>query len=51
MPELGKYTYVVLSAYGASIVLLLGIVAQSILRARRLRRELEQVERRVRRNG
>ena len=40
MPELGKYAAVVLSAYGISLFLLMGIVALSVLRARRVARAL-----------
>ncbi|PRX37894.1 heme exporter protein D [Meinhardsimonia xiamenensis] len=50
MPDLGKYALAVLSAYGVSLVLIAAIVAQSVLRARRVRRELEKAEARHR-NG
>ena len=49
MPELGKYAGAVLSAYAASLVLLAAIVVLSLWRARRVKRDLEQVE--ARRNG
>ncbi|SDN35956.1 heme exporter protein D [Lutimaribacter pacificus] len=51
MPELGKYAGAVLSSYGISLALLLLLVAVSVRRARRMRRELEEVEKRIRRNG
>lgn len=51
MPDLGKYGDTVLSAYGASIVLLVGLVAFSLWRGRRVRAEMEKVETRVKRNG
>lgn len=51
MPDLGKYTDTVLSAYGASLVLLLILVVLTLRRGRRLRAELEQVEKRIARNG
>lgn len=51
MPDLGKYGDTVLSAYGASIVLLVGLVAFSLWRGRRVRAEMEKVEQRVKRNG
>lgn len=40
MPELGKYAGAVLSAYGLSLVLIAGIVAVSVVRARRVARAL-----------
>ena len=51
MPELGKYADAVLSSYGISIALLLVLVIASVYRARRVRRELDEVEQRIRRNG
>lgn len=44
MPELGKYAGTVLSAYGASLVLLGLLVVVSWLRARRVKAALEKVE-------
>lgn len=49
MIDLGKYTIPVLSAYGASVLLLVGIVWQSIARNARARRALDQQE--ARRHG
>ncbi len=49
MPELGKYASTVLSAYGVSLVLLIGLVWWSIRAAKKARAELEKVE--ARRNG
>ena len=46
MPVLGKYADAVLSAYAVSIVLLVAIVALSLWRGRRVRSEMEDVERR-----
>ncbi len=51
MPDLGKYADTVLSAYAASILLLAALVALSLWRGRRLRREMQQMEERMRRNG
>lgn len=51
MPELGKYADAVVSAYAASMVLLLGIVVLSLWRGRRVRAEMRDVERRSKRNG
>ncbi|THH39177.1 heme exporter protein CcmD [Aliishimia ponticola] len=44
MPDLGKYAVTVLSAYGASIVLLIGLVLISLRAGRKARRALEAVE-------
>ncbi len=49
MPDLGRYAVEVLSAYGVSIALLASIVAISVARARRVRRELAEAEARQRR--
>ncbi|PSL21668.1 heme exporter protein CcmD [Shimia abyssi] len=49
IPDLGKYADTVLSAYGASIVLLVALVWWSLRAARKARIELEKVE--DRRNG
>ncbi len=51
MPDLGRYAAEVLSAYAVSLVLLAGIVAQSLWRARRVARALEAAERRARSHG
>ena len=44
MPELGKYAATVLSAYGVSIALILGLVAVSMMRAVRVKKQLRDVE-------
>lgn len=44
MPDLGKYAGAVLSAYGASLVLLAGIILISWLQARAARRRLAEAE-------
>lgn len=49
MPDLGSYAVYVLSAYAVSIVLIVGLVALSVARARKVRAELERIE--GRRNG
>ena len=51
MPDLGKYGDAVLSAYGASILLLVILVAFSIWKGRRVRAELDRVEARVGRSN
>ncbi|KMW57010.1 hypothetical protein AIOL_001968 [Candidatus Rhodobacter oscarellae] len=44
MPDLGKYAGAVLSAYGVSLALILGIVVLSVLQARRARQRLAEAE-------
>ena len=44
MPELGKYSAEVLSAYGVTIVLLVAMCAMTWVRSHRVRRALEQAE-------
>lgn len=47
MPDLGKYAGTVLASYGASMVLLVAIVALTIWQGVRMRRALARVEARV----
>ena len=42
MPELGKYAVTVLSAYGLSLLFLVGLVAWSYLRWRGVKAELQR---------
>ena len=51
MPDLGKYADAVLSSYAVSIALIVALVAVSVLRARKVRAQLDDVEQRSRRNG
>ncbi len=51
IPDLGKYSDTVLSAYGASIALLVALIVVSILRGRKVRAEMERIEQRMRRDG
>ena len=51
MPDLGKYAETVMSAYVASIALLVLLVVISVLRGRKVRAEMDQMEKRVTRNG
>ncbi|MDK3074138.1 heme exporter protein CcmD [Sedimentitalea sp. JM2-8] len=51
MPDLGKYADAVLSAYAASILLLVLLVLVSLWRGRRMRAELTAVENRLKRDG
>ncbi len=44
-PDLGKYAFAVLAAYGATFVLLGGLVLVSLLRAGAAKRALERQER------
>ncbi|AXI47199.1 heme exporter protein CcmD [Sulfitobacter sp. SK012] len=44
MPDLGKYAITVLLAYGVSGLILVALVLQSLVRHRRLRRKLSNVE-------
>ncbi|QPH52997.1 heme exporter protein CcmD [Pontivivens ytuae] len=41
---LGEYAVWVLSSYGAALVLIGGLVAQSVIRSARVRRELDRLE-------
>ena len=45
MPDLGKYAVEVLSAYAASIAVLVVLVGLSVRRSRRVKRMLEEIER------
>ena len=49
MPDLGKYADTILSAYAITIVLLVGIIVTSLMRARKTKKQLEELE--ARRNG
>ncbi|MEM8655268.1 MAG: heme exporter protein CcmD [Pseudomonadota bacterium] len=51
MPDLGKYADAVLSAYAVSILLLVAIVVLTLRRGRKVRAEMENVERRSARDG
>ena len=51
MPDLGKYADAVLSAYAASVVLLIIIVATTLIRGRKVRAEMDAFEKRVKRDG
>ncbi|KUJ82388.1 heme exporter protein CcmD [Ruegeria profundi] len=51
MPDLGKYADTVLWSYAASIVLLVLLLVISVVRGRRVRAEMEKIERRMTRDG
>lgn len=44
MPDLGKYADAVLSAYAASIVLILALVVVSIIQSQRAKAALKDIE-------
>ena len=44
MPDLGKYAFAVLASYGVSFALLIALVAASLHRSRRVKTELDRVE-------
>ena len=46
MPDLGRYALEVSLAYAASLALIGVLVALSLLRSARVRRQLEEIERR-----
>ncbi len=48
MPDLGKYAEAVISSYVVSVGLIVVLVVLSLLRARRVKAALEDVEARVR---
>ncbi len=51
MPDLGKYADTVLSAYAATLVVLLALVVLTFWRGRKVRAEMNKVEARMRGNG
>ncbi len=51
MPELGKYAAEVLSAYGASLLLLAGLLVVTLRRGQRARAALRQIEKETARHG
>lgn len=51
LPDLGKYAGTVLSAYGTSIALLLGLLIMSVFKGRRVRKQMDEVEARGKQNG
>ncbi|MHA6262230.1 heme exporter protein CcmD [Arenibacterium sp. CAU 1754] len=51
MPDLGKYADTVLSAYAASIVLLVLLVGVTLWRGRKTRAEMTRIEERQKRDG
>lgn len=45
MPDLGKYAFEVITAYAASVAVLVVLVGLSVRTSRRVKRMLEEVER------
>lgn len=44
LPDLGAYSFYVLTSYAVSIALLVALVAASVWKARRVRARLDEVE-------
>ncbi len=51
MPDLGKYAQAVLLSYTVSLALIGLLVLFSVLRARRVRRDLDKIEERNKNHG
>ena len=51
MPDLGKYGDTVMTAYAASVILLVLLVGLSLWRGRKVRAEMARVEQRIKRDG
>ncbi len=47
MPDLGRYATTVLSAYAASVILILGLVALTLWQGARMKRRLAEIEARA----
>lgn len=51
IPDLGKYAVEVLSAYAASLVLLIALILLTLRRGRAARATLKEIETEVKRDG
>ncbi len=51
MPDLGKYAESVLSSYAVSIALIAGLIVFSVMRANRVKKQLQEIENKVKSNG
>ncbi len=51
MPDLGKYAATVLGAYGAALLLLVGLVVLTIWQGRRMKKVLDEIEARSKVDG
>lgn len=49
MPDLGKYAATIYAAYGVTIILLISITVTSLMRAKKTKAQLAELE--ARRNG
>ncbi|MGX9354161.1 heme exporter protein CcmD [Roseobacteraceae bacterium S113] len=48
MPDLGEFSFYVLTAYGVSVSLVVALCLVSVWRARRVRTQMEALEKRLR---
>ncbi len=51
MPDLGKYADAVLSSYALSLVLMVALVGWAVMRSRKTRAALAEVEERIKNRG
>ncbi|WP_444462137.1 heme exporter protein CcmD [Rhodobacter capsulatus] len=51
MPEFGKYTVTILGSWGATLVLLAGLVAVTLIRGAKVKRALKAQEERMKNDG
>ncbi|ARE82290.1 Heme exporter protein D (CcmD) [Roseovarius sp. TM1035] len=51
MPDLGKYAEAVLSSYAVTIALIAVLIVLSVRRSNRVKKELQEVETKVKSNG
>ena len=51
MPDLGKYAAAVLSSYAVAVGLIAVLIVLSVMRSRRVRAQLDEVEARIARKG
>lgn len=51
MPDLGKYAFAVLGSYGVALAAIAGMVVWSVLRDRRVQRQLRSLEARRGKDG
>jgi len=51
MPDLGKYADTVLSSYAVSIALIVILVVMSVLRADKVKKQLDVIEKKLKSNG
>ncbi|ETD84509.1 heme exporter protein CcmD [Rhodobacter capsulatus] len=51
MPEFGKYAVTILASWGATLVLLAGLVAATLIRGAQVKRALKAQEERMKNDG